>query len=420
MQEARTVKQRLLEANNKVKLFIGVVVVAIALLLAFHNYQAKAVLKGPRSGDIKPAVDVLIVQRKDMLKKIELTGQTVPEAQVDIAAKYSGKIIQVNVELGQRVVPGQVLIVQDTNDIDAALTQNEAALRGADADAMESNASFEASYQKAQADYQRSVTNYQRYNTLYETGAVSRENLDNVEQQMTNAKAALDTWSNQLVSGSAASVLSKQAVRDKTRAALDALQNQRNDMIWRAPRAGVIGFRQAEVGNMTQPGQKLLSIIDNSKIYVDCVVSEQDIGQIVIGMPAKISIDSLGKSYTGKIIYSSPAMDSKTQSFTVRLALDNVDDTLKAGMFARTDINVVLRTQTLFVPKEAVSSLNGKERVFIVDGDNKIMERVVQVGLRNDKSVEILNGVGEGEKVAITNLSRLKNGINVNPNVLSE
>ena len=410
--------QRRLATNQKIKIIIGLVLVVV-LAVAFYGYQAKKETAAVRSADIKPAVDVIQVARRDMLRRIELTGKTVPESQVDISAKYSGKIVQINVALGQRVVPGQLLIVQDTDDIDAALTQNEAALRGAEADAVESNASFRASYEKAKADYQLSLTNYQRYQTLFEKGAVSKQALDSAEQTLGAAKAAVDIWANQLMAGSSASVMSKQAARDKARGGITALQNQRDDMLIQAPRAGVISFRQAEVGNLAQAGQKLLSIVDNSKIYVDCPVSEQDIGQIALDMAAKVTIESLGKTFGAKIIYVSPAMDPATQSFTVRLALEGIDDSLKAGLFARTDISILLRPQTLFVPKEAVVSVNGRDRVLIIDDNNQVVDRGVQIGLRNDRFVEIIKGISEGERIAVSNLARLKAGTLVNPAVVS-
>ena len=419
MRNIRNFKQQLLKNSTKTKIIIAIGVIAV-LIFAFYSFKSKTVVTGKSAGNLKPAVDVLTVRHKDMLKNIQLMGKTVPVSQVDIAAKYSGKITQVNVDLGQNVSLGQELIFQDTSDVNISLAQNGASLRQADADVIESNASFEASYQKAQADYQHSVTNYERYKTLFDQGAVSKEILDTADQQVTAARASLDTWSKQIASGSAATVLSKQAASDKARSAVDALQNQKNDLVLRAPRAGVIGYRQAEVGAMAQTGQKLLSIVDNSNIFVDCSVSEQDIGQIIMGMPTNISIESLGKSYTGKIIYISPAMDIATQTFTIRIALDHLDNSIKTGMFARTNIDVVLRPQALFVPKEAVLSTNGIDRVFIVDSDSKVTERVVKLGLRNDKGVEILSGINEGEQVAVTNLSRLKTGVSIMPNPITE
>lgn len=415
----RDLKQGLLKSSNKRKIFISIGIIVI-LIAAFYGLKSKTAVKGQRAGDLKPAVDILTIERKDLIRNIVLTGQTVPISQVDIVAKYTGRITQVNVNLGQSVYQGQELIIQDTSDVNILLAQNGASLRQANADAIESNAAFEASYQKAQADYQHSVTNYERYQTLYNQGAISKETLDKAEQQVTTARASLDTWSKQMASGSAAAVLSKRAASDKAQSAIDALENQKKDLILRAPRNGVIGFRQAEVGAMAQAGQKLLSVVDNSSIFVDCSVSEQDIGQLVLGMTAAVSVESLGKSYNARVIYISPAMDPKTQTFTIRLALDDSDTRIKTGMFAKTNITVTLRPRTLFLPKEAVLSMNGSDRIFIVDGHSKVAERMVKLGLRNDKSVEILSGVNEGEQVAVSNLARLKTGVTITPSVISQ
>ena len=419
MDKLENVKQHLGGKTNKTRVLISIGII-ILLTAAFYGFKSKGIVKGQKVNEVQPAVDVLMIQPADMIKNIILTGQTVPVSQVDIVAKYTGKITQINVDLGQSVVQGQELIIQDMSDVTISLAQNTASLRQANADAIESNASFEANYQKAQADYQHSMTNYRRYQTLYNEGAISKEALDNAEQQVTATRASLDTWSKQMTSGNAASVISKRALSDKAQSAVDALQNQKNDLVLRAPRNGMIGFRQAEVGAMAQAGQKLLTIIDNSNIYIDCSVSEQDIGQIMLGMATTISIDSLGKSYAGKIIYISPAMDAKTQNFTMRVALDQPDPIIKTGMFARTNITVILRPQTLFVPKEAIVSMNGTDRIFVVDGNGQVTERLVKLGLRNDKSVEITSGLHSGEQIAITNLARLKTGSTIVPTVIAQ
>jgi HlyD family secretion protein len=412
-------KQRLLTSTKKKLAIIGIAFLVV-LFLSYQAIYSKNIVKGQRPDNTKPAVDILTIHRKDLTRQIDLTGQTVPESQVDIAAKYTGKITQINVELGQQVSPGQVLLMQDTGDIDIAISQNEANFRQANADAIESNATFQATYQKAQSDFQHSATTYERYKALYAEGAISKEALDNAEQQLATSRSALDSLSKQLIAGSAATVESKIASRDKAQSAIDALQNQKADLVVRAPRSGIIGFRQAEIGNIVSAGQKLLSIVDNSNIYVDCSVSEQDIGQIALHTPTAISIDSLGKSYIGKIIYISPAVDSKTQTFTIRVALEQPDASIRSGMFARTTIHTTLRPQTLFVPKEAVISLNGKDRIFVVNNNHQVEERVVQLGLRNDKSIEILKGLNDGEQIAVSNLARLKTGTDITANNLTE
>lgn len=403
-------------SSKKQMLFAGIALLAIiittVITLAGGHSQAG---KGRQNADnVKPVVTAYTVTRQDLVRKISLTGQTVPESQTDIAAKYAGRITDVNVNLGDTVTTGQVLVVQDTTDVDLSIAQNEAGRRQAEADVSETQAAYAANYQKALADYQRCQINYERYKSLFATGAVSRENLDTAQQQMVDAKSALDALANQKMSGAIpATIEGKRAALDKAVHSIEALGKQREDLILRAPRSGVIGYRQAEIGAWVQPGQKLLSVVDNSKMYVDCLLSEQDAAVISTDMPAVIQIESLGKSFNGTIIYVSPANDAKTQSFTVRLALINPDQTVKSGMFARSQLELVARRQTLSIPKEAVQSKNGKTFVYIINAGGQVQEQAVELGLSTDQEVEVLQGIREGDQIAVTNLSRLKPGMAV-------
>jgi multidrug efflux pump subunit AcrA (membrane-fusion protein) len=397
--------------NKKKVLAVGVACLAVIGIIYFLSHGNANQGKQAKS-NIRPAVDTYVVERKDMLRRISLYGQTVSEAHIDIAPKYTGRITAVNVSLGQKVNAGDVLIVQDTGDLELSIAQNNAATRQAEADAKESESSYNATYQKEQADYERTRTKYERYQALYEQGAISKESLDTVYQEMVNSKAALDTLLNQTMSGDVpASVESKRAAMEKSKRATNSLEKQQADLILRAPRAGTIGYRNAEVGAMATAGQKVLELVDNSKIYIDCQISEQDVAAVKTGAKVNVAIESLGNSYAGTIIYVSPATDSTTKSYTARIGLDATDELIKGGMFGRTQIEVLQRPQTLFVPKESVVEKNGKISLFIIDSENKAQERLVKLGLRNDIEVEILEGLQEGDRVAVTNLARLKNDL---------
>ncbi|MDF2564189.1 MAG: efflux transporter, family, subunit [Massilibacillus sp.] len=402
--------------NKKKIITVGVACIAAIGIIYFlfhgsinQNKEAKV--------SIKPAVDTYIVERKDMMRRVSLFGQTVSDANIDIAPKYAGRITAVNVTLGQKVKAGDVLLVQDTGDLDLSIAQNNAATRQAEADAKESESTYNASYQKEQIDYERTKAKYENYQSLYDQGAISKESLDTVYQDMINSKAALDTLLNQTMSGNIpATVESKKAAMEKSKVGTQSLEKQRNDLILRAPRDGVIGYRNIEAGAFVTVGQKLLTLVDNSKIYIDCQLSEQDVAAVKTGAKVKVDIESLGNSYEGTIIYVSPATDSTTKSYTARIELDVNDELIKAGMFGRTQIEILQRPQTLFVPKESVIEKNGKISLFIIDSENKAQERLVKLGLRNDLQVEILEGLQEGDRVAVTNLARLKNDMVVDIN----
>lgn len=402
------------DGKTKRMIIIGIGVLCLAIVATSQLLQKNAAARpNDREAQIT-TVDVLTVQRASLKKQIILAGQTVPQAQVDIAAKYQGRIAEVNVNLGQEVTAGQVLVVQDTGDADIAVMQNQAAYRQASADAVTGEVTFRANYERAQADYQRAQTDYQRYKSLYDMGAISRQALDNSAQTLANAKATLDILANQMQSGSTpAAVEAARAAALRAAHSVDAAAKQRDDLVLTAPWTGTIAARQVEVGAMVQPGQKLLTLVDNSKIYVDCQLSEQDMAGLAAGLDVNVQIDSLGRTFPGKVIYISPVNDSQNQSFSVRVALSSPDPAIRGGMFARAVLSTVLRPDTLIVPKDAVLQKNGKTYVYIVNPQNAIEERQVQVGLRGDQHTEILGGLNAGERVAVSNLSRLRQGLSI-------
>lgn len=394
----------------------AVIILCLGLVLYFRVMHSSSAGRAG-NGVAQTTVDVVTVGKTDLIKRIALTGQTVPKAQVDIAAKYQGKLVAVNAELGQSVVPGQVLIEQDTGDAELAVAQNRAAYQQAMADAVNSGVAYQANYNKAKADYDRTMASYQRYKTLYEAGGIAKDTLESAEQQMLDAKASLDALVNQMNANSVpATVESAQAAASKAKSSVSAAEKQRNDLLLRAPFSGIVGYRQAEVGAIVSAGQKLLTIVDNSKIYVDCQVSERDLPAFTLGMPVNVSLEALSKEVPGTIIYISPASDSTNLVFSLRIELNNPTTDIRGGMFARTVVNSVLRPQALVLPKDAIVEKNGKSHVFIIDAQNKAEERDVTVGASGDADVEIIAGLNEGERVAVSNLSRLRSGLQIEAN----
>lgn len=384
-------------------------VIVLVLMGGIYVYTHRSAGTG-KAKAMAPAVAVETLARKDMGKQVVLSGETVPKAQVDISPKYAGRIASVNVDLGDTVSAGDVLLTQDTKDISLSILQNQAGTDQAAADAVEAAAQYGGDSTKAQSDYDNARVTYERYESLYEQGAVAQQDRDDKYRAMMEAKAALESLQNQQMAGGPAVVASKEAAAAKAQYTVEALQQQAADMAITAPVSGVIGYRAAESGEWASAGQKLLTIVDNSELYVDVQVAEQDIGVLREGMDLSVSIDSLGESFPGRISYISPALDASTRSYTVRIVLSDAGNVLRGGMFARTNVTAVQRANTLFVPKEAVGDENGKKYVYLIDGAGKAQKAYVTLGLSNDTSLELLSGVKEGDRVAVTNISRIRDG----------
>lgn len=359
-----------------------------------------------------PLVETYAVHRRDMMRHIALSGQTVANANIALAPKYTGRVTAVNVRLGDHVKAGDILMVQDTGDLDISIQQNTAATQAAVADAATEAVSYNANYLKAQEAYAVLRQKYERNQYLFSIGAISQDTLDSVEQEYIASQAAFEALENQQQAngGTPASVQSKQFIADKDAYATDALRKQRDDMMIRAPRDGVIGYRAAEVGAIATAGTKVLSLVDNSHIYIDCAIAENDAAVLEPGMSVDVAIDALGDTYTGTLIYVSPSMDDSAKTYTARIELDDENLKIKSGLFARSQIDIMQRPDTLFVPKDAVVTKNGRTSVFIVKEDNTVEERSVKIGLLNDTEEEIIDGLDDGDCVALSNQDKLKDG----------
>lgn len=387
--------------------------VILLILMGGVYWYTHSTTKSAKAAVIRPAVQTETLTWQDLMKRVVLSGSTVPKAEVDIAPKYAGRIARVAVDLGDRVKAGDVLIQQDVRDLDISILQNGAGSEQAAAEAVQSRSQYSADILKAQSDYDNALATYQRYQALYDMDAVALQERDDKYRAMMEARSVLDSLQNQQVGDTPAVVAAREAAAMQAQYTVDALRQQRDDMTLTAPRDGIIGWRQAEEGEWASAGQKLLTVVDNSLLYVDCDVAEQDIGILRLGMTLPVSIDSLGETCEGRITYISPSMDADTHSYKVRLTLDSQGGRILGGMFARTEVTAVQREHTLYVPKEAVGDDNGKKYIFLIDEEGRARKAYVTLGLINDDSMEILSGASEGDQVAITNISRLRDGMEV-------
>ncbi|CAK7026149.1 efflux RND transporter periplasmic adaptor subunit [uncultured Phascolarctobacterium sp.] len=391
-----------------------ITICALGVCLFFLSKLIFTSEKNVRKEVLKPLVHTETAYRRPMHKTISLFGKTVSDAQIDIVNKYAGKIEQINVELGSIVNKDDVLLVQELQDIDAELLKAQARYKEADATASKTDTEYSADYYKYKADYELAQLNFERYKKLHEMGAVSKLEYDKFKQVMVNAQAAYESLAEQkLYEGVPASLYAKEQVAQRRYQEFILLQNKKDDMILKAPRAGMISYRNAEVGAYAQAGTKLLTITDNSSFYIDCSISEYDAAVLAVGNNIIATIDALGKSLPGEIIFVSPNKVENNKNYNVRIKLLEEDKKIKAGMFARSELKFLQKDAAIYVNKDIVVDRNGKKYVFVINDDNKLEQREVKLGLRNDSEIEIVSGLTEGETVAVDNLSRLRQGLEI-------
>lgn len=167
-----------------------------------------------------------------------------------------------------------------------------------------------------------------------------------------------------------------------------------------SPQNGVVENLKIREGFYVKPGSTLMSIGDLSEVWVEAEVFERQAGQVKTGTPVTMTLDYLpGKTWQGKVDYIYPTLDAKTRTVKVRLRFKNEEGEFKPNMFAQIAIHTTGDEQVLLIPKEALIRTGNQDRVVLALGEGSFKSVAVSVGRYDSESVEIIEGVHDGEKV---------------------
>lgn len=168
-----------------------------------------------------------------------------------------------------------------------------------------------------------------------------------------------------------------------------------------SPMTGVIDARNISLGQAVQPNTVLFHISNRSQLIVLAKVYEEDLGKVKPGQKAKIQVLSYPQqSFLGKVILIEPNLDSLTRTVNVQILLDNRQDLLKPGMFARAHLILKESQSVLAVPNAAILEANDEKFVFRQQGEHYQRVRV-QTGIRDDSYTQITKGLATGDQIAI-------------------
>jgi RND family efflux transporter MFP subunit len=186
-----------------------------------------------------------------------------------------------------------------------------------------------------------------------------------------------------------------------------------------APASGIVAKVNYDVGEMVSPGMPAIVVVNYSKSWVNAQIDEIDIANVKIGDKVKITSDVYpDKVYDGQIYWIAPLaelrkvggrvkMDEESYVFPCKIRLLESHDELKVNMSVNVDIATKKNNRALIVPREALVSKDDSSLVFKVM-KNRVSESRITIGIRSYNSVEATAGVSEGDIVAVTNVSKLK------------
>ena len=395
--------------QHKLLSLLAICVIGVALFVVLKHLSIN---KQIQKTAMKPIVHTQIVSRRPLYKSISLFGQLQAKAEIDIVNKYAGIIDEVNVDLGSKVQAGDVLLVQRLDDARAEMLKAQARYAEAGANAATYDTDYTANIARYKADYALAQVNAERYRKLYAQGAVSKADLDAIEQTLANKKAQYEELALQRsYDGVPSEVYRQEQVAARREQEYIIAQNKYHDLIFKAPRAGIITYRAAEVGGYAPAGSRMLTLLDDSGFTVDCDITEAEAASVTVGTKVKLNLEAIGEVCQGKIVYVSPVRNRETNKFTLRIRIEEPGSRLKAGLFAKGELQFLQKPSTIYLPKNSVMEKDGKFYVYTLGKGNKVSKKPVTTGASNNESIEIVQGLDVGANVVLDNLARLRDGM---------
>ncbi len=361
-------------------LIIGAVVVALVIIALAVMLGRGAADKSSQAADSAgatqvPTVTVVVPGRTQAARTITASGPLAAKRDQPIGiAGQGGKVVRVLVDAGSWVRAGQVLAI-----VDRSVQAQETAQLAAQVEAARANASL------AQNNYERAIA-------LQGRGFVSKAEID-------SKKAARDA--------AFAQVRVAQAQLAASRAELGRLNVT-------APVSGLILARTVEVGQIVSPASgALFRLADGGQMEMQAQLSQQDLAQIHVGMPAQVTPVGAGRSFVGNVWQVAPAIDPQSRLGAVRIALA-YDPIIRPGGFAEARITAGTTTAPL-LPQSAVLSDDRGNYVYIINSKKEVERRPIKIGAVNDDGVTIAEGLSGSEAVVLSAGPFLNPGLKVNP-----
>lgn len=209
----------------------------------------------------------------------------------------------------------------------------------------------------------------------------------------------------------------QQAV-DQLKTELDASRRQYRNLVENtvllSPISGVVTARNYDPGDMTGT-LPILTIEQVNPVKVMVNVSEADFPKVHNGMKASIKLDVYpDQEFTGIVHLIHPSIDSSTRTFTIEITIDNNENKVLPGMFARVTLNFGTN-ENVVVPDRAVvkQSGSGNKYVYVLNADSTVSYNRVELGRRIDNTYELISGVEDGSNVVISGQTRLADGAKV-------
>lgn len=300
-----------------------------------------------------PVVAVDVARSMDVPQMKSYTANVEAENVNNISPASPNRIKTINVDAGDRVQRGQVLVTLDRANIDQ----------------------LKINLDETEREYNRAVQ-------LLEIGGGTQQSVDQLKAQLDAARSQYD--------------------------------NLLENTVLTSPISGVVTARNYDPGDMTG-SQPILTVGQLSPVVKVLIgVSENDMALVKAGMPVTVTLDAFpGESFGGTVNRIYPTVDTSTRTFQAEVRIANPSERIKPGMFARVSFDMGTQNRVV-VPDRAVVKQTGSGNKYVyVYKNGRVSYNKVELGQRLDDAYELIEGVGNGDTVVIAGQSRLADGVAV-------
>jgi HlyD family secretion protein len=418
-------------SRNK-KILIGVGIVGVLAAITYANIRFKRV-EGLE-------VTTEAIQKRRLEALVSASGKIQPKRDVNISADTMGRVTNLAVNEGDRVIKDQFLLQIDPRNLKSAVTRTEASLAAARSQMQQMQLALES----AKVNLKQAEENLKRQQDLWKGGLTTRETLERAENDLRIRQADLRSQEQ--------NVKTQELRMDQESATAESARFDLSKVRIESPINGIVTRRNIEegetvvMGTMNNAGTVLLTIADMSVIQAEVDVDETDIPTLRLGQPAKVTIDAMpGQTFTGKVseIGNSPiqaagsSATAQATNFKVVVTLDKEIPEVRPGFTCTAEITTAVRESAVSVPIQATTvrelivddkgnvvrppenekqkrrpaagavqaaelkpgqSRKELEGVFIVK-EGKARFVPIKTGVAGEKYFEVMSGLNEGEQV---------------------
>jgi HlyD family secretion protein len=400
---------------------LAITCAALAMLIVLSGCGSTEKEKEPVA-----AVQTTPAQKGLIAQVVSAEAVVFPLQQAIIAPKITSTISEFKVQRGDHVKKGDLLVVLENKDLDAAAKATEGDFEQADAGYVTTveaslpqqiqKAELDAAAAKAAFDAQQKV--YDSRKELFQQGAVPRRDLDSAEVALAQARSVNEVAQKQLADlrrlGKEQTLKSAHGQRLSAEGHMLAAQAALSYSKIRSPIDGVVTDRPLYPGDLATANQPILTVMNISRLIVKTHIAQSEAAFLKVGNPAELKVPTLDHPLKGRVSLVSPALDPGSTTIEVWVEASKPDPALRPGMTVEVAMTAKTVKDALVVPASAVfKNADGADYVLLAGSDEKAHQKTVQVGIRNADLAQILNGISAGDPVITTGGYALPDGTQV-------